>query len=79
MRLGVSFLIAAYHARWAEGDIEDIQAEVQHLEDVLQSMSSARPGEGDLLIIGDFKLVPSDLDEAISREVPTPYQKPLTD
>ena len=34
-------------------------------------MASSSPGEGDLLIIGDFTLVPSDLDEAISREVPT--------
>jgi len=68
---GFDFLLAAYHARWAEGDIEDIQNEVRHVEDVFQSMSAARPGEGDLLVIGDFNLVPSDLDAAISREVPT--------
>ncbi len=68
---GFDFLIAAYHARWAEGDIEVIKEEVRHLEDVLNSMRVSRPGERDLLIIGDFNLVPSDLDEATSREVPT--------
>ncbi|TVO69705.1 hypothetical protein [Sedimenticola selenatireducens] len=65
------FMLAAYHARWAEGDIEDIQMEVKHLNEVFSEMRSANPTEKDLLIAGDFNLVPLDLDDAINIEVPT--------
>ncbi len=34
-------------------------------------MAAAQPGEKDLLIAGDFNLVPSDLAAGIGREVPT--------
>ena len=34
-------------------------------------MSAAQSGENDLLISGDFNLVPTDLADAINREIPT--------
>lgn len=68
---GFDFLLAAYHAIWAEGDIGDIQEEVRHLDEVFGSMAAARPGERDLLIAGDFNLVPTDLRDVISQEVRT--------
>ena len=65
------FLLAPYHATWAEGDIDDISAEVINIDDVFISMQTAQSGENDLLIAGDFNLVPSDLAAAINREIPT--------
>lgn len=58
---GFDFLLAAYHARWADGDILDIHSEVVHLPAVFASMSQALPGERDLLVAGDFNLRPTDL------------------
>ena len=58
---GVDFLLAAYHATWADGNEDEIVAEVSNLNDVFAAMSAARPGEKDLLIIGDFNLVPAIL------------------
>lgn len=68
---GFDFLLAAYHARWADGDTVEIQDEVRHLEDVFSAMAAARPGERDLLIAGDFNLVPIDLQETVSRPIST--------
>jgi hypothetical protein len=68
---GFDFLLAAYHARWADGDTVEIQDEVRHLEDVISAMAAARPGERDLLIAGDFNLVPIDLQETVSRPINT--------
>lgn len=65
------FMLAPYHATWSEGDIDDISSEVAELDAVFASMATARPGEADLVILGDFNLVPSDLEEAIGREIPT--------
>lgn len=58
---GFDFLLAAYHARWAEGDVSDIQGEVSRIPAVFSSMAALRPGERDLLIAGDFNLRPTDL------------------
>ena len=68
---GTDFLFAIYHARWAEGDTADIQDEVESLPSVFSAMSAARPTERDLIISGDFNLVPIDLTEAISRPIDT--------
>ena len=65
------FILAPYHAVWAEGDIDDISAEVGNIDDVFASMQAARSSEKDLLISGDFNLVPTDLAIAINREIPT--------
>ena len=53
------FLLAAYHATF-HGDAA-IKAEVAHLGDVFASMQSARPGEKDLMIVGDFNRLSSQL------------------
>lgn len=55
------FLLAGYHATWSDGDTDIIAEEVTNLTDVFQQMSAAQPGEEDILIIGDFNLVPDDL------------------
>jgi hypothetical protein len=68
---GFDFVLAGYHAIFAEGDINDIQNEVRHLDEVFASMSAAQPGERDLIISGDFNLVPSDLAAAITQQVHT--------
>jgi len=65
------FLVAPYHATWSDGDIDVISDEVEELDAVFDAMAASRPGERDLLILGDFNLVPSDLAEAIGREIPT--------
>ncbi|MFO7599440.1 MAG: SH3 domain-containing protein [Candidatus Desulfacyla sp.] len=61
--IGVDFLLGAYHARWAGGDTSAIQGEAEQLDAVFDAMGAARPGEGDLWIVGDFNLVPADLAE----------------
>ena len=48
------FMLAAYHARWAEGDIEDISEEVSHLDEVFAAMAAAQPGEDDLIVFDFF-------------------------
>ena len=53
------FLLAAYHATFHSDAA--IKAEVVHLGDVFASMQSARPGEKDLMIVGDFNRVSSQL------------------
>lgn len=65
------FLFATYHATWSDGDLNEIAAEVSNIHQVLEFMSESKPGEMDLLISGDFNLVPVDLAEAIGREIPT--------
>jgi hypothetical protein len=57
------FLLGAYHATWSDGDTDMISQEVSHLLEVFPTMAAAAPGERDLLLIGDFNLVPADLHE----------------
>jgi len=64
--IGFDFLIAAYHARWADGKVSEISAEVGHLGEVFAAMEAARPGERDIFIAGDFNLVPDDLQQVIA-------------
>jgi hypothetical protein len=63
-RVGFDFLLAVYHATWEEGATPAIQAEVGHVTRVFEEMAAAVPGEHDLLLVGDFNLVPGDLAEA---------------
>jgi endonuclease/exonuclease/phosphatase family metal-dependent hydrolase len=67
----VDFLLAAYHARWADGNKSKIKGEVRHIEQVFASMAAARTGEHDLFIAGDFNLVPEDLRQVVSVLVDT--------
>jgi hypothetical protein len=64
--VGVDFMLAAYHATWADGDQEEIVAEVSNLDGVFTAMGQAKPGEEDLLIVGDFNLIPDILNVAVS-------------
>jgi hypothetical protein len=64
--VGVDFMLAAYHATWAEGDQEEIVEEVSNLDGVFAAMGQAKLGEGDLLIVGDFNLIPDILNLAIA-------------
>ena len=59
-------MFAAYHARWADGNVSEISTEVGHLGDVFAAMAAAREGEKDIFIAGDFNLVPEDLQQAIT-------------
>jgi hypothetical protein len=59
--VGIDFMLAAYHARWADGHVNEISAEVGHLGEVFGAMGTARPGERDFIIVGDFNLVPENL------------------
>ena len=65
---GFDFILAGYHAVFAEGDIDDIKDEVRHLDKVFVSMGAAQPGERDLIVSGDFNLVPSDLRATIPQQ-----------
>jgi len=64
--VGTDFILAAYHARWAQGNQDEIAAEVKHLNVAFTAMAAALPGEKDLLIVGDFNLVPEALDTVVS-------------
>ncbi len=59
---GWDFMLAAYHATWADGDEELITEEVMNLPRVFEAMQQARPGEKDLFVAGDFNLTPDVLD-----------------
>jgi hypothetical protein len=69
--IGVDFLLAGYHARCADGNKAEIKAEVDHIDDVFAAMAAARQGEGDIIIAGDYNLVPTDLRTVVAVEVTT--------
>jgi uncharacterized protein YgiM (DUF1202 family) len=60
---GWDFILAAYHAAWADGDEDIIVQEADQLAQVFATMKHARPGEADLFIAGDFNLTPEVLKE----------------
>ena len=60
---GWDFILAAYHATWADGDEDLIVEEVDQLSQVFAAMTHARPGEADLFVAGDFNLTPEVLKE----------------
>jgi hypothetical protein len=59
--LGFDFFLGIYHATWEKGDSAKTAAEVRNLDRVVDEMKRARAGERDVLIVGDFNLVPSKL------------------
>jgi hypothetical protein len=60
---GWDFILAAYHATWADGDEDIIVEEADQLSQVFAAMKHARPGEADLFVAGDFNLTPDVLKE----------------
>lgn len=64
--VGVDFMLAAYHATWSDGNEDEIVDEVSNLDGVFTAMGQSKPGEADLLIVGDFNLIPTILHEAVS-------------
>ena len=68
---GFDFMLAAYHARWEEGNTTAIKNEVRHVPQVFQAMRQARPGEDDLIIVGDFNLVKANMEEVLGSPVLT--------
>lgn len=61
-------MILRWPPTWAAGDAEEIADEVDELDNVFTAMGTAFPGEEDLLILGDYNLVPEDLQQALSKE-----------
>ena len=64
--VGVDFMLAAYHATWSDGNEDEIVDEVSNLDGVFTAMGQAKPGEADLMIVGDFNLIPTILHETVS-------------
>jgi len=62
--LGFDFLLGIYHATWARGHGARISAEAAELGLVIDEMRRARRGENDLLLVGDFNLMPAQLAAA---------------
>lgn len=60
---GWDFILAAYHATWADGNEDMIVKEADQLSQVFAAMMHARPNEADLIIAGDFNLTPEVLKE----------------
>jgi len=69
--VGFDFVLAAYHAIWAGGDTVVTAAEVDHLDEVLAAMAAACPGEGDVLIAGDFNLEAGPIEAVVDATVLT--------
>ena len=65
-KTGVDFMLAVYHARWS-GGIKRRREEVMNLSNVFSAMGEARPGERDLIIAGDFNLIPLQMEKALGR------------
>ena len=68
---GFDFMLGVYHARWAEGDREEIQGEVAHVTEVFDAMGEERPAERDRILVGDFNLGTTDLEVALGPQVKT--------
>ena len=64
--VGLDFMLAAYHATWSDGNEDEIVDEVSNLGGVFTTMRQAKPGEKDLIIVGDFNLIPTILDGVVS-------------
>jgi len=69
--IGFDFVLAAYHARWEEGNTTAIENEVKNIPKVFDAMRQARPGENDLIIVGDFNLVKANVEEVLGSSVLT--------
>lgn len=63
---GFDFLLGIYHATWDGGDSKKTADEVRNLGSVVDEMKRSRSMENDVLLVGDFNLVPSELAAATS-------------
>jgi endonuclease/exonuclease/phosphatase family metal-dependent hydrolase len=66
---GFDFMLAAYHARWDGHNVPAIRAEVGHVAEVFDAMAQAEAGEADRILVGDFNLVTSALEDVLERAV----------
>ncbi len=57
---GFDFLLGGYHAEW-DDNIEAIEEEVRFLDESVRQARQAWPAEDDVLLFGDFNLVPERL------------------
>ena len=69
--VGLDLVLASYHAIYAGGDRDVTMAEVDHLDDVLAAMAAACPGEGDIVVAGDFNLERPDIESVVDADVLT--------
>jgi hypothetical protein len=67
---GFDFMLAAYHATFTGGTTA-IRNEVRNIPQVFDAMRQARPAERDHIIVGDFNLVPSNMQAALGSPVLT--------
>jgi hypothetical protein len=67
---GFDFMLAAYHARFTGGTTA-IRNEVRNIPKVFEAMRAARPNERDHIIVGDFNLVPSNMQATLGHAVLT--------
>lgn len=58
---GTDLLLTAYRATWGDGDAAVVAAEVAGVDAIFAAMRAMRPGENDLVIVGDFNLDASEL------------------
>lgn len=68
---GVDFLLGVYHARGEGADVDEIKEEVDRIDDVFAAMQASRQGERDIIIAGDFNLVPAHLQQVLDVLVKT--------
>lgn len=66
---GFDFTPAAYHARWADGNADDIQNEARHVTEVFTAMGQAGPVENDRILVADFNLTIPDMDAVLGAQV----------
>lgn len=65
------FLLGAFHAKAHRKPAEQArtEAEVSALSEAIDSLRKLRPGENDVLIVGDFNLTPSEL-QRVTKLIP---------
>lgn len=68
-RTGFDFVLGVYHARWGSGAVDDIAAEIVHLDKVFAHQRALHPEERDFLLVGDFNLDAGVLSKLV-RAVP---------
>jgi hypothetical protein len=68
---GFDFMLAAYHARWDGGNTTPVKNEVRNIPKVFEAMRQARTGERDHIIVGDFNLVRTHMEDALGQPVLT--------
>ena len=68
---GFDCMLAAYHARWDGGNTTAIRNEVRNMPKVFDAMRLARAGERDHIIVGDFNLTRSNMEQVLGQAMLT--------